>query len=114
MATGRPSHDRPADKLHVVYLVRLVEGGEQGFLEAYERVRRSVVDVPGHLAERMGRSLDGSRQWVISSDWETPEHFLAWVQGEEHRALVARMHAWIEHSESLRFRVVRETAGARG
>ncbi|MCX4791321.1 MULTISPECIES: antibiotic biosynthesis monooxygenase family protein [unclassified Streptomyces] len=101
----------PADRLSVVYTVHVVEGGEQGFLDAYERIRKSVASVPGHIIERLGEPVDDSRQWVIASEWETPEHFFAWQQGEDHRELLAPLRDWVDQTQSLRYRVIRETVG---
>ncbi|MFE3329922.1 antibiotic biosynthesis monooxygenase family protein [Streptomyces sp. NPDC059176] len=102
---------RSADKLSVVYAVKVIEGGEQGFLDMYERIRKSVARVPGHLIDRLGEPVDDSRQWVITSEWETPEHFFAWQQSEDHRELVAPLRQWVEGTQSLRYRVIQETVG---
>ncbi|WP_455353224.1 antibiotic biosynthesis monooxygenase family protein [Streptomyces sp. SYSU K217416] len=102
-----------ADKLSVVFAVRVIEGGEQGFLEMYERIRKSVASTPGHLIDRLGEPVDGSRQWVITSEWETPDHFFAWQQSEDHRALVAPLREWVEETQSLRYRVIQETVGVK-
>ncbi|MGW3622906.1 antibiotic biosynthesis monooxygenase family protein [Streptomyces sp. NPDC000880] len=102
-----------AERLSVVYAVHVIEGGEQGFRDVYERIRKSVARVPGHLIDRLGEPLDGSRQWVITSEWETPEHFFAWQQGEDHRALVAPLREWVDQTQSLRFRVIQETVGGK-
>jgi heme-degrading monooxygenase HmoA len=114
MATVQDAPIRMATKMRVVFLVRVAEGGEQGFRDAYERIRTAVAEVPGHLVDQLGEPVDGSRQWVITSEWERPEDFYAWQQSEEHRELVAPLRAWVESTESLRFRVVRETRGGRG
>ena len=98
-----------ADKLSVVFAVRVIEGGEQGFLEVYDRIRKSVARTPGHIIDRLGEPIDDSRQWVITSEWETPEHFLAWQQSEEHRQLVAPLRDWVDSTQALRFRVIKET-----
>ncbi|GGZ64653.1 hypothetical protein GCM10010387_67270 [Streptomyces inusitatus] len=111
MRTKQNGH--PAEKLSVVYSVHVVEGGEQGFLDAYERIRKSVAAVPGHLIDRLGEPIDDSRQWVISSEWETPEHFFAWQQGEDHRALLEPLRVWVDQTQSLRFRIIQETVGAK-
>ncbi|MFJ3307765.1 antibiotic biosynthesis monooxygenase family protein [Streptomyces sp. NPDC086549] len=108
---GTTKKGRSADKLSVVFTVRVIEGGEQGFLEMYEELRKSVARTPGHIVERLGEPVDDSRQWVITSEWETPEHFFSWQQSEEHRELVAPMRKWVDSTQSLRFRVVKETAG---
>lgn len=109
MDTEQKGH--PAEKLGVVFTVRVIEGGEQGFLELYDRIRKSVAATPGHIVERLGEPVDDSRQWVITSEWETAEHFFAWQQSEEHRALVAPLRQWVDSTQSLRFRVVKETQG---
>jgi heme-degrading monooxygenase HmoA len=109
---GAVRNGQRADRLSVVYAVHVIEGGEQGFLEVYERIRKSVADVPGHLIDRLGEPIDDSRQWVITSEWETPEHFFAWQQGEDHRALVAPLREWVDETQSLRYRVIQETVGA--
>ncbi|MBT2365687.1 antibiotic biosynthesis monooxygenase [Streptomyces sp. ISL-10] len=106
---GTVQNGRTAEKLSVVFAVRVIEGGEQGFLEMYEQMRKSVARTPGHLVERLGEPVDDSRLWVITSEWETPEHFFAWQQSEDHRALVAPLRKWVDSTQSLRFRVVKET-----
>ncbi|MEW2630535.1 antibiotic biosynthesis monooxygenase family protein [Streptomyces sp. NPDC048389] len=106
---GTVQNGRTAERLSVVFAVRVIEGGEQGFLEMYEQMRKSVARTPGHIVERLGEPVDGSRQWVITSEWETPEHFFAWQQSEDHRALVAPLRDWVDSTQSLRFRVVKET-----
>jgi heme-degrading monooxygenase HmoA len=110
---GTKQSDRIPDKLSVVFAVRVIEGGEQGFLEMYDQIRKSVARTPGHIIERLGEPVDDSRQWVITSEWETPEDFFAWQQSEEHRAMVAPLRQWVDSTQSLRFRVVKETAGAK-
>ena len=108
---GTRNNGQPADKLSVVFTVRVIEGGEQGFLDLYDQLRKSVARTPGHIVERLGAPVDDSRQWVITSEWQTAEHFFAWQQSAEHRALVAPLREWVDSSQSLRFRVVKETKG---
>ncbi|MFF3326252.1 antibiotic biosynthesis monooxygenase family protein [Streptomyces sp. NPDC002889] len=110
---GAVQNGQSADKLSVVFAVHVIEGGEQGFLEMYERIRKSVAQVPGHIIDRLGEPVDGSRQWVITSEWETPEHFFAWQQGEDHQELVAPLRQWVDKTQSLRFRVIQETVGVK-
>ena len=55
------------------------------------------LEVPGHIIDRLGEPVDGSRQWVITSEWETPEHFFAWQQGEDHRDWWLRCAQWVDH-----------------
>ncbi|MFF4548334.1 antibiotic biosynthesis monooxygenase family protein [Streptomyces sp. NPDC001435] len=110
MDTKQKGHS--ADKLCVVFTVRVIEGGEQGFLDLYDQIRKSVASTPGHIVERLGAPVDDSRQWVITSEWKTAEDFFKWQQSEEHRELVAPLRQWVDSTQSLRFRVVKETKGA--
>ncbi|MEU6707786.1 antibiotic biosynthesis monooxygenase family protein [Streptomyces wuyuanensis] len=106
---GTVQNSRQNDRLSVVFAVRVIEGGEEGFLEMYDKLRKSVAGTPGLIVERLGEPVDDSRQWVITSEWETPEHFFAWQQSEDHLALVAPLREWVDSTQSLRFRVVKET-----
>ncbi len=45
-----------ADKLNVVFAVRVIEGGEQGFLDLYEQLRKSVAGTPGHIVRAARRT----------------------------------------------------------
>ncbi|MES4892919.1 antibiotic biosynthesis monooxygenase family protein [Streptomyces sp. NPDC096012] len=102
---------RPADKLSVVFAVRVVEDGEEGFLNLYEHLRKSVSGTPGHIIERLGKPADDSRQWVITSEWRSAEDFFAWQQSEEHQELVAPLREFVDQRQSLRFHVIKETKG---
>ncbi|GAA3138219.1 antibiotic biosynthesis monooxygenase family protein [Streptomyces echinatus] len=108
---GTNHQGRTAEKLNVVFAVRVIEGGEQGFLDLYERLRKSVAGTPGHIVERLGAPADDSRQWVITSEWESADAFFAWQQSEEHQELVAPLREFVDQRQSLRFRVVKETKG---
>jgi len=35
--------------------------------------------VPGHISDQLCHSLGNSSQWLITSEWESSEPFLAWV-----------------------------------
>ncbi|AWW36131.1 MULTISPECIES: antibiotic biosynthesis monooxygenase family protein [Streptomyces] len=111
MGTKQKGHS--AEQLSVVFTVRVKEGGEQGFLDLYDQIRKSVAKTPGHIVEKLGAPVDDSRQWVITSEWETPEHFFAWQQSEDHNELVAPLRQWVDSTQSLRFRIVKETVGAK-
>ncbi|WP_416520142.1 antibiotic biosynthesis monooxygenase family protein [Streptomyces achromogenes] len=108
---GTNHQGRSADKLGVVFAVRVIEGREDGFLDLYEQLRKSVAGTPGHIVERLGRPVDDSRQWVITSEWQSAEQFFAWQQSEEHRELVAPLREFVDQRQSLRYRVVKETRG---
>ena len=109
-------HDRPlqpsglgTSRLRVLFLMDVLDGHQERFLEAYEQVRHQVAGVPGHISDQLCQSLGNSSQWLITSEWESSEPFLAWVDSPVHRELVAPMSACLRSKSSLRYIIARET-----
>jgi heme oxygenase (mycobilin-producing) len=98
-------------KGRVVFLIKIKPGMEEDFLSAYGGIRHVVAEgVPGHLVDQVCQSPDDSESWLITSEWETLEHFLAWERTEEHRELVKPMRDCMAEARSLKFEVREETA----
>ena len=74
-------------KGRVVFLIRRrPDVTDEQFLEAYGKIRHTVAEgVPGHLVDQVCQMPDDPEQWLITSEWETLEHFLEWERTEEHR-----------------------------
>jgi heme-degrading monooxygenase HmoA len=102
-AGGEPS------RLRVVLLLDVHDGYEQNFLAAYEQIRHQVAGVPGHISDQLCQSLGNSSQWLITSEWESAEPFLAWVDSAAHRKMVEPLHECVSDTHSLRFVIARET-----
>ena len=109
-------HDRPlqpsavgTSRLRVLFLMDVLDGHQERFLEAYEQVRHQVAGVPGHISDQLCQSLGNSSQWLITSEWESSEPFLAWVDSPSHRELMAPMSACLRSRSSLRYIIARET-----
>jgi heme-degrading monooxygenase HmoA len=96
-------------RLRVLFLMDVLDDHQERFLEAYERIRYQVADVPGHISDQLCHSLGNSSQWLITSEWESSEPFLAWVDSPAHRELVAPMSACLSSNSSLRYVIMRET-----
>jgi quinol monooxygenase YgiN len=90
----------------------VLDDHQERFLEAYEQIRRQVADVPGHISDQLCQSLGNSSQWLITSEWENSEPFLAWVDSAAHRELVAPLSACLGSRSSLRYVITRETPDA--
>jgi quinol monooxygenase YgiN len=99
-------------RLRVVLLLDVLDGQQQKFLAAYDQIRLQVADVPGHISDQLCQSLGNASQWLITSEWESAEPFLRWVESEEHRALVEPLHVCVSETRSLRFLIARETPEA--
>ncbi|HTU76033.1 MAG TPA: SchA/CurD-like domain-containing protein [Trebonia sp.] len=96
-------------RLRVLFLMDVLDDHQERFLEAYEQIRHQVADVPGHISDQLCQSLGNSSQWLITSEWENSEPFLAWVDSPAHRELVAPMSACLGSRSSLRYLITRET-----
>ncbi|SEG79435.1 Antibiotic biosynthesis monooxygenase [Actinacidiphila yanglinensis] len=96
-------------RLRVVLLLDVLDGRQQQFLQAYEQIRHQVAAVPGHVSDQLCQSLGNSSQWLITSEWESSEPFLEWVESAEHRKMVEPLHGCVRDTRSLRFLIARET-----
>jgi heme-degrading monooxygenase HmoA len=106
---GQPAGPATKPKLRVLFLVTVIDGAEQRFLDAYEAIRHEVARVPGHLADQVCQSTTDPAQWVITSEWLTADHFAVWESSASHRQLVAPMRDCLRDPNSMRFIVRKET-----
>lgn len=98
-------------KGRVVFLIRVKPGMQEAFLQGYELIRHDVAEgVAGHLVDQVCQSPDDPDSWVITSEWESLEHFLTWERTEEHRDLVKPMRECMAEARSLKFVVRAETS----
>ncbi|WP_371498055.1 antibiotic biosynthesis monooxygenase [Kitasatospora sp. NBC_00374] len=100
-----------ASRLRVVLFCDIMDGTQQRFLDAYEQLRHQVAAVPGHVSDQLCQSIEDPSQWLITSEWESAKPFLAWVDSEAHREMVKPLHGCVRDTRSLRYNIMRETAG---
>ena len=97
------------NRLRVVLMLEVEDGSEQRFLDAYDQMCRRVAAVPGHVSDQLCQSIENPSQWLITSEWDSALHFLAWVDSPTHLEMVQPMHGCVKDTRSLRFGVLRET-----
>ncbi|MFB7664419.1 SchA/CurD-like domain-containing protein [Kitasatospora sp. NPDC056138] len=97
-------------RLRVVLLLDVQDGAQDRFLDAYEQLRHQVASVPGHVSDQLCQSIENPAQWLITSEWESAQPFLAWVDSAAHRAMVRPLHGCVRDTRSLRFSIMRETS----
>ena len=101
-------------KGRVVFQLHLKPGREQDFLEAYDAIRLEVAQgVEGHIVDQVCQAIDDPSSWLITSEWEDIEQFLAWERTEEHRDLVKPMRDCWDEARSHKY-VVRVETGHPG
>ena len=97
-------------KGRVVFLLRLKPGTAEQFLEAYEGIRHQVAEgVPGHILDQVCADPNDPDQWLITSEWESLDHFLEWEKTQEHRDLAKPMRDCFAEARSLKYEVREET-----
>lgn len=102
-------------KGRVVFVLELKPGTSEQFLQAYEAIRYEVArGVEGHILDQVCRAPDDPDRWLITSEWESLDHFLAWEATEEHRDLVKPMRDCFAEATSLKYVVVAETRAGSG
>jgi heme-degrading monooxygenase HmoA len=99
-----------SDKGRVVFLLTLKPGMSEQFLEAYEGIRHEIAGgVKGHIVDQVCQARDNEDQWLITSEWESVEDFLAWEETEEHRDQAKPLRECFADARSYKFVVRRET-----
>ena len=99
-----------APRLRVVLMCDVMAGEQERFLRAYEMLRHQVAAVPGHVSDQLCQSIEDPSRWLITSEWESAQPFLSWVDSEEHREMVKPLLGCVRDTRSLRFSIMRETA----
>lgn len=97
-------------RARILFQIRVPEDRADAFLKAYEQIRYEVAEgVPGHLVDQVCQSEKDPEQWLITSEWESLEHFVAWESTDEHRVLVRPMRECMTEARSTRFLIRNQT-----
>ena len=97
-------------KGRVAFFIKLKPGTQDQFLAAYDGIRNLVAEgVTGHLVDQVCRAPDDPESWLITSEWESLDDFLAWERTQEHRDLVKPMRECFAEARSFKFEVWEET-----
>ncbi|MBY8847749.1 antibiotic biosynthesis monooxygenase family protein [Saccharothrix longispora] len=99
------------DHLRVIFRLRAEPGAGPRLRDAYERIRHEVARVEGYLGDQLCQSAHDPDEWVITSEWVSPQHFATWEATAGHRALAAPLMACVTDRESRRY-LVRATTRA--
>jgi heme-degrading monooxygenase HmoA len=60
------------------------EGEGEAFEAAFAEVTRKVKGTPGHISDELLRSDDDPNAYILLSEWESKEAFLAWEDAPIH------------------------------
>jgi heme-degrading monooxygenase HmoA len=80
---------------------------ETEFEAAFSVVRERVATVPGHVREELMRQHDQPGAYVLISDWDSREQFMAWLRSAQHDEMTAEMRPYFLRPSEMRFYQVR-------
>lgn len=78
----------------VMVFARVDEQRSAAFEAAYTEVTRTVAGTPGHIRDELLKDTDDPGSYVLLSEWESTEHFLAWENAPVHRELTVPMRPY--------------------
>lgn len=108
MRANSPQADGAQDRLRVLLHLRAED--EQALLAAYDNIRHRVAQADGHIVDQLLQSIDDPREWVITSEWETAEHYARWAKSHTVDELAAPIIASSTDRRHLRYAVRRHTS----
>ena len=78
----------------VMVFARIGPGDRPAFEKAFASVSAAVRGTPGHLRDELLRSEDDPGAYVLLSEWESREAFLAWEDAPVHREATTPMRPY--------------------
>jgi heme oxygenase (mycobilin-producing) len=88
----------------VMVFAKIAPSDRLEFEKAFEAVSRRVRGTPGHVRDELLRSDDDPGAYVLLSEWESREAFLAWEDAPVHREATTPMRPfWQGRVERLIF-----------
>jgi heme-degrading monooxygenase HmoA len=93
----------------VMVFARVDTDDRPAFEEAFAAVSRTVRGTPGHITDELLRSEDDPGAYILLSEWESREAFLAWEDAPVHREATTPMRPFWQGRVERR---IYEAAGA--
>ena len=90
----------------VMVFAKIRQGEEAAFEKAYAEVTRKVKGTPGHVRDELLRDTSEPGAYILLSEWESKEVFLAWENDPIHMQTTTPMRPhWAGRVERKIFEV---------
>ena len=90
----------------VMVFADIREGEEDKFIEAYKGVTAKVKGTPGHIRDELLRQDGEQSKFILLSEWESKEKFLAWEDAPIHMQTTTPMRPyWAGRVERIIYEV---------
>jgi heme-degrading monooxygenase HmoA len=80
--------------VRVMVLANVREEHAEAFESAFAEVTRKVRGTPGHLGDELLRCESEAGNYILLSEWESREAFLAWEDAPIHRQTTTPMRPY--------------------
>lgn len=80
--------------IRVMVFAKIKQGEEKAFEAAYVEVTRKVKGTEGHLRDELLRSTKEPSSYILLSEWESKEKFLAWEDAPIHMQTTTPMRPY--------------------
>jgi heme-degrading monooxygenase HmoA len=78
----------------VMVFATVNDGDAEAFEKAYTEVSAQVAGTPGHVRDELLRQAGDANAYILLSEWESEEKFLAWEDAPIHRQLTTPMRPY--------------------
>jgi len=78
----------------VMVFAKIRPGEEAKFESAYSEVTGKVKGTPGHLRDELLHDVDKPGSYILLSEWESKEAFLAWEHAPIHMQTTTPMRPY--------------------
>jgi heme-degrading monooxygenase HmoA len=90
----------------VMVFANINEEDGEAFEAAYAEVTAKVKGTAGHIADELLRSVDDPTQYILLSEWESTDAFVAWEDRPIHKQTTTPMRPyWQGHVERKLYNV---------
>jgi heme-degrading monooxygenase HmoA len=96
----------------MMVFANIKEGEGEAFEQAYLEVTKQVQGTPGHISDELLRSDEDPNQYILLSEWESKEAFLAWEDAPVHMGTTTPMRPyWAGRVERKIYEVAQTVKG---
>jgi heme-degrading monooxygenase HmoA len=93
--------------IRVMVFAKIKEGEEEAFAKAYAEVTRKVKGTDGHVCDELLRNTQEPGSFILLSEWQSKEKFLAWEDAPIHMQTTTPMRPhWAGRVERVIYDVV--------
>ncbi|GHO65447.1 hypothetical protein KSC_043390 [Ktedonobacter sp. SOSP1-52] len=78
----------------VMVFANIIPGHNEAFEAAFEEVTRQVKGTAGHIRDELLHQADDPNRYILLSEWESRQAFLAWEDAPIHRQTTTPMRPY--------------------